>query len=58
MQGTMSVFDNNLNPVGIWMDDVMHWTGMTIKQTVKVTGNREQWKKRIHDLIFQHSKDD
>ena len=50
MQGTMPDARKRLRPRTAWMDNIKTWTGLTVEESVRMTEDRDKWRKYVHRI--------
>jgi len=35
-----------------WMDNIKAWTGLSVEESVRMTEDRDKWRKYIHDVAI------
>jgi len=48
MQGTMPGARRRGRPRKAWMDNVNTWTGLSVEESVRMTEDRDKWRKYDH----------
>jgi len=48
MQGTMPGARRRGRPRTAWMDNIKTWTGLPVEESVRMTEDRDKWRKYIH----------
>ena len=33
-----------------WMDNIKTWTGLSVEESVRMTGDRDKWRKYVHGV--------
>jgi len=49
MQGTMPGACRRGRPRTAWMDNIKTWTGLSVEESMRMTEDRDKWKKYVHD---------
>jgi len=49
-QGTMPGERRRGRPRTAWMDNIKTWTGLSVKESVRMTEDRDKWKKYDHGV--------
>ena len=57
MQGTMPGAPRRGRPRTAWMDNIKTWTGLSVEESVRMTEDRDKWRKYIHDVANPRIKD-
>jgi len=50
MQGTMPCACRRGRPRTAWMDNIKTWTGLTMEESVRMTEDRDKWRKYVHGV--------
>jgi len=50
MQGTMPGARRRGRPRTAWMDNIKTWTGVSVEESVRMTEDRDKWRKYVHDV--------
>ena len=50
MQGTMPDARMQGRPRMAWMDNIKMWTGLPVEGLVRMTEDRDKWRKYIHGV--------
>ena len=50
MQGTMSGARRRGRPRTAWMDNTKTWTGLSVEESVRMTEDRDKWRKYVHGV--------
>ena len=50
MQGTMSGARRRGRPRTAWMDNIKTWTGLYMKESIRMTEDRDKWRKYVHGV--------
>ena len=48
MQGTMPGACRRGRPRMAWMDNIKMWTGLSVEESVRMTEDRDKWRKHVH----------
>jgi len=48
MQGTMPCARRRGRPRTVWMDNIKTWTGLPVEESVRMTEDRDKWRKYVH----------
>jgi len=48
MQGTMSGAHRRGRPRTAWMDNIKTWTGLSMEESIRMTEDRDKWRKYVH----------
>jgi len=57
MQGTMPGARRRGRPRTAWMDNINTWTGLPVKKSIRMTEDRDKWRKYIHDVANPRIED-
>jgi len=50
MQGTMPDARKRLRPRTAWMDNIKTWTGLPVEESIRMTEDRDKWRKYVHRI--------
>ena len=50
MQGTMPGARRRGRPQTAWMDNIKTWTGLDVADSVRLTEDRDKWRKYVHGV--------
>ena len=50
MQGTMPGARRRGRPRTAWMDNIKTWTGLSVEESVRMTEDKDKWKKYVHGV--------
>jgi len=50
MQGTMPGARRRGRPHTAWMDNIKTWTGLPVEESVRMTENRDKWRKYVYGV--------
>ena len=50
MQGTVPGARRRGRPHTAWMDNIKTWTGLSVDESVRMTEDRDKWRKYVHDV--------
>jgi len=50
MQGTMPDARRRGRPRTAWMDDIMTWIGLSVEESIRMTEDRDKWRKYVHGV--------
>jgi len=50
MQGTMPGARRRGRPRTAWMDDIKTWTGLSMEESIRMTEDRDKWRKYVHGV--------
>ena len=48
MQGTMPGARRRGRPRTAWMDNIKMWTGLPVEESIRMTKDRDKWRKYVH----------
>jgi len=51
MQGTMPGARRRGRPRTVWMDNINTWTGLSVEESVRMTEDRDKWRKYVHGVL-------
>jgi len=57
MQGTMPGARRRGRPRMAWMDNIKTWTGLSVEESIRVTEDRDKWRKYVHGVANPQIKD-
>jgi len=57
MQGTMPGARRRERPCMAWMYNINTWTGLPVKESIRVTEDRDKWRKYVHGVANPRIKD-
>ena len=57
MQGTMPGARRRGRPRTAWMDNVKTWTGLSVEESVRMTEDRDKWRKYVHGVANPRIED-
>ena len=57
MQGTMPGARRRGRPRTAWMDNIKTWTGLSVEESIKVTEDRDKWRKYVHGVANPRIED-
>jgi len=57
MQGTMPGAHRRVRPHTTWMDNINTWTGISVEQSIRMTEDRDKWRKYVHGVANPQMKD-
>jgi len=40
-----------------WVDNIKTWTGLSVEESVRMTEDRDKWRKYVHDVANPRIKD-
>ena len=50
MQGTMPCARRRGRPRTAWMDNIKTWTGLSVEESIRMTEDRDKWRKYVHGV--------
>ena len=50
MQETMPGARRRGRPRTAWMDNIKTWTGLSVKESIRMTEDRNKWRKYVHGV--------
>jgi len=57
IQGTMSGARRRGRPREAWMDKIKTWTGLPVEESVRMTEDRDKWRKYVHSVANPRIED-
>jgi len=57
MQGTMSGARRRKRPRTAWMDNIKTWTGLSVGESIRITEDRNKWRKYVHGVANSRIED-
>jgi len=57
MQGTMPGARKWRRPRTAWMDNINMWTGLPMEVSIKMTEDRDKWRKYVHGVANSRIED-
>ena len=51
MQGTMPGARRRGRPRTPWIDNIKMWTGLSVEESIRMTEDRDKWRKYVHGLV-------
>ena len=51
MQGTMP------GTRTAWMDNIKTWTGLSVEESIRMTEDRDKWRKYVHGVVNSRIED-
>jgi len=57
MQGTMPGARRRGRPRTAWMENINTWTGLPVEESVRMTEDRDKWRKYVHGVANRRIKD-
>jgi len=45
-------------PRTAWMDNIKTWTGLSVEKSIRMTEDRDKWKKYVHGVANPRIEDD
>jgi len=56
-QGTMPGARRRGRPRTAWMDNIKTWTGHSVEESIRMTENRDKWRKYVHGVATGQPSD-
>jgi len=44
-------------PRTVWMDNIKTWTGLSVEESIRMTEDRDKWRKYVHGLASPRIED-
>ena len=57
MQGTMPGARRRERPRTAWMDNIKTGTGLSVEESIRMTKDRDEWKKYVHGVAKPRIED-
>ena len=57
MQGTMSGARRRGRLRTAWMDNIKTWTGLSVEESIRMTEDRDKWRKYVHGVANRRIED-
>ena len=57
MQGTMPSARRRGRPRTAWMDNIKTWTGLPVEESIRMTEDRDKWRKYVHGVASPRIED-
>jgi len=57
MLGTMPDACRRGRPRTAWMDNINTWTGLLVEETIRMTEDRDKWRKYVHGVANPRIED-
>ena len=57
MQGTMPGARRRGRPHTAWMDNIKTWTGLSVEESIRMTEDRDKWRKYVHGVANPRIED-
>jgi len=57
MQGTMPGARRRGRPRTAWMDNINTWTGLSVEESIRITEDRDKWRKYVHGVANPRIED-
>jgi len=48
MQGTIPGVRRRGRPCTAWIDNIKSWTGLSVEESIRMTEDRDKWRKYVH----------
>ena len=58
MQGTMPGAHRRGRPRTAWMDNIETWAGLLVEESIRMTEDRDKWRKYVHGMANPRIEDD
>ena len=50
MQGTMPGARRRVRPRTAWIDNIKSWSGLSVEEPIRMTEDRDKWRKCVHGV--------
>jgi len=57
MQRTITDARRRGRPRTAWMDSINTWTGLPVEESIRMTEDRDKWRKYVHGVANPRIKD-
>ena len=57
MLGTMPGVRRRVRPRTAWVDNIKTWTGLSVEESIRMTAERDKWRKYVHGVINPRIED-
>ena len=57
MQGTMPDARRRGRPSTAWMDNIKTWTELPVEESIRMTEDRDKWRKYVHGVVNPRIED-
>ena len=57
MQGTTLGARRRGRPRTAWMDNIKTWTGLPVEESIRMTEDRDKWRKYVHGAVNPRIED-
>ena len=57
MQGTMPGARRRGRPRTSWIDNIKSWTGLSVEESIRMTEDRDKWRKYVHGVANRRIED-
>jgi len=57
MQGTMPGARRRGRPRTAWIDNIKTWTGLPVEESIRMTEDRDKWRKYVHGVANPRIED-
>ena len=57
MQGIMPGARRRGRPRTAWMDNIKTWTGISVEGSIRMTEDRDKWRKYVHGVANRRIED-
>ena len=44
-------------PLTAWMDNIKTWTGLSVEESIRMTEDRDKWRKYVHGVANPRIED-
>ena len=48
---------SRFSPPASWMDNIKTWTGLSVEESIKMTEDRDKWRKYVHGVANPRIED-
>jgi len=48
---------NNARRTQAWMDNIKTWTGLPVEESIRMTEDRDKWRKYVHGVANPQIED-
>jgi len=57
IQGTMPGARRRGRPHTAYMDNIKTWTGLSVEESIRITEDRDKWRKYVHGVANHRIED-
>jgi len=57
MQGTKTGACRRGRPCTAWIDNIKSWTGLSVEESIRMTEDRDKWRKYVHGMANARIED-